>query len=66
MTLDQITTWAQILLSLVTTIAWIKEKRRAAHAEASLKIWRGIALASIAALAVVMLKNKSESEGIKS
>jgi anti-sigma-K factor RskA len=63
MTLDQITTWAQIALSLVTSLAWIKEKRRAAHAEASLKIWRGVALASIAALAVVMLKNKSEKEG---
>ncbi len=65
MTIDQITTWAQISLSLVTTIAWIKEKRRAAHAEASLKIWRGVALASIAALAVVMLKKKSENEGVK-
>lgn len=65
MTIDQITTWAQISLSLVTTIAWIKEKRRAAHAEASLKIWRGVALASIAALAVVMLKKKSEGEGVK-
>lgn len=65
MTIDQITTWAQISLSLVTTIAWIKEKRRAAHAEASLKIWRGVALASIAALAVVMLKKKSETEGVK-
>jgi len=65
MTIDQITTWAQISLTLVTTIAWIKEKRRAAHAEASLKIWRGVALASIAALAVVMLKKKSENEGVK-
>lgn len=64
MTIDQITTWAQISLSLVTTIAWIKEKRRAAHAEASLKIWRGVALASIAALAVLMLKKKSETEGV--
>jgi anti-sigma-K factor RskA len=65
MTIDQITTWAQISLSLVTTIAWIKEKRRAAHAEASLKIWRGVALASIAALAVVMLKKNSDNEGVK-
>ena len=65
MTIDQITTWAQISLSLVTTIAWIKEKRRAAHAEASLKIWRGVALASIAALAVVMLKENSDNEGVK-
>lgn len=63
MTIDQITTWAQIALSLITTLAWIKEKRRAAHAEASLKIWRGVALASLAAVAVFMLKKKSDSEG---
>lgn len=63
MTIDQITTWAQIALSLITTLAWIKEKRRAAHAEASLKIWRGVALASLAAVAVFMLKKKSDNEG---
>ena len=63
MTLEQITTWTQISLSLVTTIAWLKAKRDAAHAEASLKIWRGVALASIAALAIAMLKKKSDNEG---
>ena len=63
MTLEQITTWTQIALSLVTTIAWLKAKRDAAHAEASLKIWRGVALASLAALAVAMLKKKSDNEG---
>lgn len=63
MTLDQITTWTLIASSLLTTIAWLKAQRHAAHAEASLKIWRGVALASIAALAVVMLKKKSDKEG---
>lgn len=63
MTIEQITTWTQIALSLLTTIAWLKAKRDAAHAEASLKIWRGVALASLAALAVAMLKKKSDNEG---
>lgn len=63
MTTEQITTWTLIASSLLTTIAWLKAQRHAAHAQASLKIWRGVALASIAALAVVMLKKKSDKEG---
>jgi hypothetical protein len=63
MTIEQITTWTQIALSLITTVAWLKAKREAAQAKASLGIWRGVALASIAALAVVMLKKKSDKEG---
>ena len=63
MTIEQITTWTQIALSLLTTIAWLKAKRDAAHAEASLKIWRGIALASIAAVAIMAFKKKPDSEG---
>jgi hypothetical protein len=63
MTLEQITTWTQIALSLITTIAWLKAKREAAQAQASLSIWRGVALASLAALAVAMLKKKSDNEG---
>lgn len=63
MTLEQITTWTQIALSLITTVAWLKAKREAAQAQASLNIWRGVALASMAALAFVVLKKKSEKEG---
>lgn len=63
MTTEQITSWTLIASSLLTTIAWLKAQREAAHAKASLKIWRGVALASIATLAVVMLKKKSDKEG---
>jgi anti-sigma-K factor RskA len=63
MTLEQITTWTQIALSLITTIAWLKAKREAAQAQASLSIWRGVALASIAAVAIMAFKKKPNSEG---
>jgi hypothetical protein len=64
MTLDQITTWTSIATSLLTSIAWINATRRASHAEASLRIWRGVALAAVAALAIAtMMKKKSDSEG---
>lgn len=66
MTTEQITTWTLIASSLLTTVAWLNAQRHAAHAEASLKLWRGVALASIAALAVVMLKKKSDNQGDQS
>lgn len=63
MTTEQITSWTLIASSLITTLAWLKAQRDAAHAQASLKIWRGVALAAVAALAIAMLKKKSENEG---
>lgn len=63
MTTEQLTTWTLFASSLLTTLAWLKAQRDAAHAQASLKIWRGVAMAAVAALALAMLKKKSDNEG---
>ena len=63
MTTEQLTTWTLLASSLLTTLAWLKAQRDAAQAQASLKIWRGVAMAAVAALALAMLKKKSDNEG---